>query len=139
MKNVLITGANTGIGFETAKQLAELGYYVFVGSRNKENGMEAVNKLKELWLINVDLVEINIADIDSVNRARTELESKVEALDILINNAADSGEQPQNFSTGSMENLRSVFDTNFWDYSNNAAIYSTVEKIKRAGNYKCDK
>ncbi len=114
MKNVLITGANTGIGFETAKQMAELGYYVFVGSRNKENGVEAVNKLKDSGLSNVDILEINIADIDSVKQARTELESKVEALDILINNAANSGEQPQNFSTASMENLRRLFDTNFF-------------------------
>jgi NAD(P)-dependent dehydrogenase (short-subunit alcohol dehydrogenase family) len=36
MKTVLVTGANKGIGFETAKQLAQLGYFVFLGSRNKE-------------------------------------------------------------------------------------------------------
>ena len=114
MKNVLITGANKGIGFETAKQMAALGYFVYLGSRNKENGIEAVNKLKESGLTNVDLLEIDVADINSVKRARKELASKIEALDILINNAADSGEQPQNFSTGSMENLRNLFDTNFF-------------------------
>ncbi len=48
MKNVLITGANQGIGFETAKQLAKLGYYVYLGSRNQINGVEAQRKLNEL-------------------------------------------------------------------------------------------
>lgn len=114
MKNVLITGANTGIGFETAKQMAELGYYVFVGSRDKAKGLEAVNKLKEAGVANVEVLEIDIAHIDSVNQAAMELASRIETLDVLINNAAISGEQPQNFSAGSMENLRSIFDTNFF-------------------------
>lgn len=114
MKNVLITGANTGIGFETAKQMAELGYFIYLGSRNKEKGVEAVNKLKDSGLENVKVIEIDVANIDSVKKARTELESKIEALDILINNAGISGDQPQNFSTGNMENLRKIFDTNFF-------------------------
>jgi NAD(P)-dependent dehydrogenase (short-subunit alcohol dehydrogenase family) len=53
MKTILITGANKGIGFETAKQLALLNYFVYLGSRNKEHGLEAVQKLHDLgkgWL-----------------------------------------------------------------------------------------
>jgi len=114
MKNVLITGANTGIGFETAKQMATLGYFVYLGSRNQDKGLKAVSKLKESGLANVALLVIDIADINSVKRARKELESIIDVLDILINNAAISGEQPQNFSTGGMENLRKIFDINFF-------------------------
>lgn len=114
MKTVLITGANKGIGFETAKQLAELGYFVFIGSRDKQNGLEAVEKLNAQGLTNVDCVEIDIANLTSVKQARTELESKIDALDILINNAGISGQQPQTFSAGDMENLRTLFDTNFF-------------------------
>ena len=48
MKTVLITGANKGIGFETAKQLAQLGYFVFLGSRDKAKVLDAINKLISL-------------------------------------------------------------------------------------------
>lgn len=114
MKIALITGANKGIGFETAKQLAKLGYLVYIGSRNKAKGLEAIEKLKALELNNVDCIEIDVTDINSIKSARQELETKTQQLDILINNAGIAGVQPQNISTGEIENLRKVFETNFF-------------------------
>jgi NAD(P)-dependent dehydrogenase (short-subunit alcohol dehydrogenase family) len=114
MKTVLITGANKGIGFETARQLAHLNYFVYLGSRNKENGLEAIKKLNELGITNVEDLAIDVSNIDSVRQARLELEAKIDSLDILINNAGIAGIQPQDFATGNMENLRNIFDTNFF-------------------------
>jgi NAD(P)-dependent dehydrogenase (short-subunit alcohol dehydrogenase family) len=114
MKNVLITGANKGIGFETAKQLAQFGYYVFLGSRDKERGNEAVDRLKASGLTNIELVNIDVSDPTSVMQAKKRLESKIEALDVLINNAAMTGEQPQNISTADIELYKKVFDTNYF-------------------------
>jgi NAD(P)-dependent dehydrogenase (short-subunit alcohol dehydrogenase family) len=114
MKNVLITGANKGIGFETAKQLAQLGYHVFLGSRNRQNGEAAVNRLKASGLPNVEAIQIDVADIDSVKAARATLESKIDTLDILINNAGIAGDLPQSISAGDIAILRKVFDTNFF-------------------------
>lgn len=113
-KTALITGANQGLGFETAKQLAQLGYYVYLGSRNKSKGNSAVEKLNELGFANVEFIEIDVTDISSIKSAKQTLETKTQKLDILINNAGIAGEQPQNMSTGEMDNLRKVFETNFF-------------------------
>jgi len=114
MKTVLITGANKGIGFETAKQMAQLGYFVYLGSRDKSKGLEAVNKLKGLGILTVGALEIDVTNIDSVIKARHELESNIESLDVLINNAGIAGEMPQNISNVEIDNLRKVFETNFF-------------------------
>jgi len=114
MKTVLITGANKGIGFETAKQMAQLGYFVYLGSRDKTKGLDAINRLKELGISNVEFMEIDVTDILSIKQAKQELESKIEGLDVLINNAGIAGDMPQNISTSDMENLRKVFETNFF-------------------------
>ena len=58
MKTVLITGANKGIGFETAKQLAQSGYFVYLGSRDKAKGADAIKKLKNSGLTNVEAIEL---------------------------------------------------------------------------------
>jgi NAD(P)-dependent dehydrogenase (short-subunit alcohol dehydrogenase family) len=66
MKTVLVTGANKGIGFETAKQLAQLNYFVYLGSRNNEHGLRAIQKLHEMGITNVDNIQIDVSDIYSV-------------------------------------------------------------------------
>ena len=114
MKTVLITGANKGIGFETAKQLAQLNCFVYLGSRNKEHGLEAILKLRELGISNVECLLLDVTDNKSVRQARQELEGKIGALDILINNAGIGGVLPQDFSVLDMENLRNIFETNFF-------------------------
>ncbi|HEX8020465.1 SDR family oxidoreductase [Mucilaginibacter sp.] len=122
MKTVLITGANKGIGFETAKQLAQLNHYVYLGSRDKANGLEAVRQLKALGITNVETIVIDVTDINSVREARAELDAKIDSLDILINNAGIAGDQPQSLAVGSVENLRRIFDTNFF-----GAVQTTQE------------
>jgi len=131
MKTVLITGANKGIGFETARQLAQLNYFVYLGSRDKQHGLEAIKKITDQGITNVESVVIDVTDINSVRQARQELESKISALDILINNAGIAGDQPQDFSTGDLENLRRIFDTNFF-----GAVQTTQEflpLLKKSG------
>jgi len=91
MKKALITGANKGIGLEVAKQLLQKGYYVYLGSRDLKNGKEAVEKLQNEGLKNVELLEIDVTSQDSVNNARIELGKKTEVLDVLINNAGING------------------------------------------------
>jgi NAD(P)-dependent dehydrogenase (short-subunit alcohol dehydrogenase family) len=114
MKNVVVTGANKGIGFEVAKQMAELGYFVYLGCRSEQNGLEAISKLRKSGISNVELLQIDVSDADSVKQAVSQLTSKIDALDILINNAGISGGQPQNISACDISLLKDVFNTNYF-------------------------
>jgi NAD(P)-dependent dehydrogenase (short-subunit alcohol dehydrogenase family) len=114
MRTVLITGANKGIGFETAKQLAQLGYYVYLGSRDETRGAEAIKKLRDSGITNVESIRIDVTDSRSIQQAAAELESRIGSLDILINNAGIAGAQPQRIATTDIDVLRTVFETNFF-------------------------
>jgi NAD(P)-dependent dehydrogenase (short-subunit alcohol dehydrogenase family) len=112
MKKVFITGANKSIGFETAKQLLRKGYYVFLGSRNLAKGKEAVKSLHTQGLINVETIEIDVTNADSIGAARTAIGKKTDRLDVLINNAGISGGVPQNVLGTAVQVFRDVYETN---------------------------
>lgn len=114
MKKVLITGANKSIGYETARQLLQKGYYVYLGSRELSKGQEAVEKLKSEGLNQVEVVQIDVSDQQSVNAARAEIAKKTEVLDVLINNAGINGGMPQTALGASIEQFKKVFDTNLF-------------------------
>ncbi|MBC9915520.1 SDR family NAD(P)-dependent oxidoreductase [Chitinophaga varians] len=114
MKTVLITGANKGIGLETARQLAQQGCFVYIGSRDLSNGQQAADELKATGIANVAAVQLDVTDVDTINRAKEAISRQTGSLDVLINNSAIAGEQPQRLADGSMENLRHLFDTNFF-------------------------
>ncbi len=114
MKSALVTGANKSIGFETAKQLAQLGYFVYIGSRDNTKGLKAIKNLNAIGLSNVDCIQLDITDLNSIKAARQQLESKIQNLDILINNAGISGGFPQPATKVSIDTIRLVFETNFF-------------------------
>lgn len=112
MKSALITGANKGIGLETAKQLLQKGFYVYIGSRNLENGLHAVEKLKAQGLTHVEAVQLDVTDDNSVKNARSEIGKKTESLDVLINNAGINGGSPYTALEANSEQFLATFDTN---------------------------
>ena len=114
MKKAFITGANKSIGFETTRQLLQKGYYVYLGSRNVENGEEAVKKLKAEGLNEVEVIQIDVSDSESVKAARAEIGKKTEVLDVLINNAGISGALPQKAIDTDISVFKEVFDTNIF-------------------------
>lgn len=114
MKTVLITGANKSIGFETARQLLQKGYYVYLGSRNLENGLKAVETLKGEGLNEVEVVQIDVSDDKSVKAARIKIGEKTESLDVLINNAGILGGMQQTASDTDVAIFKEVFDTNLF-------------------------
>ncbi|ULH16975.1 SDR family oxidoreductase (plasmid) [Deinococcus sp. KNUC1210] len=112
MKSALITGANKSIGFETARLLLQQGYHVYLGSRDLENGRKAVDRLKAEGLNNVEAVQIDVSDSESVKAAREAVGQQTDVLDVLINNAGISGGMPQNALGASIDAYRRVFETN---------------------------
>ena len=114
MKKVLITGANKSIGFETARQLLQKGYYVYLGSRNLERGNLAIEKLMSEGFSNVECIQIDVSNSDSVNNARIEIGKKTEVLDVLINNAGINGGMPQEALSTTVDQLENVFNTNLY-------------------------
>lgn len=119
MKKVLITGANKGIGLEMARQLSQKGYYVFIGSRNLKSGLDAVELLTSEGLVNIEAIQLDVTDQESINAARNEIGNKTDMLDILINNAGINGIEFQGdiplmhtaLGTG-VDKFKEVYDVN---------------------------
>lgn len=114
MKSALVTGANKSIGFEVARQLAQKGIYVYLGSRSLENGIAAVNKLKAEGLNNIEAIQLDITNDESVESARTEMGKRTKVLDILINNAGIYGGYPQAALDSTIDQFKQAYDANVY-------------------------
>jgi len=84
--NALITGANKGIGLETARRLAAMGFKVWLGARDAERGEAAARVLRNEGL-DVEWLALDVASDDSVAAAARNLTAQVSSLDVLVNNA----------------------------------------------------
>lgn len=84
----VVTGANKGIGFETAAALADRGATVVLAVRDVAKGRAAADRITERSPYSaVEVVELNLASLDSVRAAADEIASGHPRLDLLINNA----------------------------------------------------
>ena len=82
-KFALVTGANKGIGFEVARQLAAKDFCVFVGARNEVAGQAAAKKIGQA----ATFLKLDVSDDASARRAAVELGKQIDHLDVLVNNA----------------------------------------------------
>lgn len=114
MKTVLITGANKGIGLETAKQLSKEGLYVYLGSRDIAKGNAAVASLHSIGYQHIEAIEIDVTRPETILSAKHIIEQAQGRLDILINNAGISGPVPQSAEGTSVDSQKLVMDTNYY-------------------------
>ncbi|MGD1019363.1 MAG: SDR family oxidoreductase [Verrucomicrobiia bacterium] len=82
----LVTGANKGIGFEIARQLADKGFHVFIGARRIPEGKQAAEAIAKSGG-SAEFIEIDVSDRASIEKAAKAVASKVDHLDVLVNNA----------------------------------------------------
>ncbi len=87
-KNALVTGGNAGIGFATAKALAQKGAHVYIVARDKTKAEEAVkNIITDTGNKNVDYFLADFSSQTSIRKVVSEIKSRVNVIDVLINNA----------------------------------------------------
>ncbi|MFG1907689.1 SDR family NAD(P)-dependent oxidoreductase [Kribbella sp. NPDC048928] len=111
MTTTLITGANRGLGFETARRLIEAGHTVYIGARDPQRGKQAAADLGAHYL------PLDVTSDESVDAAAEQLDT----LDVLINNAGIPGprKDARDFTA---EDFHQVFDLN---------VYGPVRMIRR--------
>jgi NAD(P)-dependent dehydrogenase (short-subunit alcohol dehydrogenase family) len=109
----LVTGANKGIGFETARQLAAEGITALLGARDKKRGLEAAEALKKEGL-DVQFLQLDVNDPASQDSAAKFIADKFGKLDILINNAGALRDFGVPASKGTAEQWRETFETNLF-------------------------
>ncbi|NLR98816.1 SDR family oxidoreductase [Rhizobium sp. P38BS-XIX] len=84
----VITGANSGIGYETAKALAGAGAKVIIASRNESKGLQALANIRAATPdADIAFEPLDLSSLDSVARAATRVAASVPRVDLLINNA----------------------------------------------------
>lgn len=110
-KTALITGGNKGIGFEIARQLAEAGHAVWLGCRDADRGEEAATKLRDMGH-DAKALLIDVANATSVIEAARCLGEQVPVLDVLMNNAGIILDHDKEPSEESVDNIKTVFETN---------------------------
>lgn len=87
-KVVIVTGANSGIGFETARVLAAQGAEVVMACRNLEKAGAAAEQIRQaVPQAKLEIMRIDLADLASVRQFAAEFQSRYSQLDLLINNA----------------------------------------------------
>jgi NAD(P)-dependent dehydrogenase (short-subunit alcohol dehydrogenase family) len=111
MNTALVTGANKGIGYEVARQLAGKGFQVFVGARKRDAGQKAVAKIAEEGGKAIFL-EIDVADNPSITVAAREFAKAADHLDVLVNNAGIIVDGDDAILEISDELLRKTLETN---------------------------
>jgi NAD(P)-dependent dehydrogenase (short-subunit alcohol dehydrogenase family) len=88
----LVTGANSGIGYETVRALSDHGAHVVMACRNQEKARKARDRLEgELTRSSLELLPLDVSDLDSVRRAAGAFLSAHARLDVLVNNAGVMG------------------------------------------------
>ena len=131
----MVTGANQGVGFQVAKELAANGLTVLVGSRNFERGETAANEIGQGAIA----LQLDVTDRPSIAAAAERIRREFGHLDLLVNNAAISNTKKGNLSlqeyakitrasNASLDEIRAVWETNVFGV---LAVYQAMLPLLR--------
>jgi NAD(P)-dependent dehydrogenase (short-subunit alcohol dehydrogenase family) len=108
---VLITGANRGIGFQTAEQLAQRGFHVVIAARDEERGRRAAQAV-ESQCAKATFLSLNVEDSSSIRAAAADFAAIAEHLDVLINNAGIYPDEGLSILTIARDRMAQTLQTN---------------------------
>ncbi|HEY3726681.1 MAG TPA: SDR family oxidoreductase [Solirubrobacteraceae bacterium] len=129
-KVALITGANKGLGKETARRLGRLGMTVLMGARDQARGETAAEELRSQGF-DARSVTLDVTDQETIEDARNLIEREFGRLDVLVNNAGVSFERDRRPpSRTRVELLRSIYDTNLFGAI--AVTNAMIELLRRS-------
>jgi len=108
-KAAIVTGANTGLGFETSLGLAKAGYRVVLACRSADKAEDAMRRIKrKVKKADLDFIPLDLIDRESIRAFAAEAKSRYDDLDLLVNNAGVMGPP----HTITQNNLELQFDAN---------------------------
>lgn len=133
----LVTGANQGVGFQVAKELAAAGHTVLVGSRDHAKGEAAASEIGAGALA----IQLDVTDRASIAEAAERIGNEFGQLDLLVNNAGISNTRKGNLSlqeysqitlasNASIDEMRKVWDVNVFGV---LAVYQAMLPLLRKG------
>jgi len=109
----LVTGANRGIGLEIVRQLANKGWKVILTARDETKGRQASEQLKTEGPA-VEFRILDVADPESIQRLKENLETTFGRLDVLVNNAGIFIDGNKTSLDVDMKTVRETMETNFF-------------------------
>jgi NAD(P)-dependent dehydrogenase (short-subunit alcohol dehydrogenase family) len=112
-KTAIVTGANRGIGFETAKKLALSGIRVVLTARNEQQGKTAWERLRS-QTSNVLFHQLDVTDHESVKKICEYVRKEFGRLDILVNNAGICIDRHNSISDVNITTIRHTMETNVY-------------------------
>lgn len=112
-KTAFITGANKGIGFGIAKHLGKKGYSIIIGARDVARAEKAIAELKAEGVDVLGWVNIELADLDSIEKASEVINNKYPQVNLLVNNAGIPGDMAQLSYETDMKHIKETLDVNF--------------------------
>ena len=112
-KIALITGANKGIGFGIAKHLGLSGWQVIIGARDAQRAEKAISELKAASVDVQGWVNIELKDLNGIDKAAQEINEKYPELSLLVNNAGIPGDMSVDSEHTEIRDIKETLDVNF--------------------------
>ena len=112
-KIVFVTGANKGIGFGIAKHLGLSGWKVIIGARDEQRASKAIDDLQAQGIDVLGWVNVELKDLEGIERAAKEVGEKYPGLTLLVNNAGIPGDMSVDSEHTEISVIRETLDVNF--------------------------